>query len=52
MRKDAYAQYYKMVVEEEKLPKDKGKYLSPIVFGKTMDKGVDYEKTNRSKSNE
>ncbi len=47
-RKDAYAEQHRILVEEDKLPKDRGKYLHPDSFGQPMKKALDYQNHQKS----
>ena len=42
IRKDAFAEANRVVVEEDKQGEEKGKYLHPEVFGKDKTQGVNY----------
>ena len=42
IRNDAYAKANPMVVEKDKAPNEKGKYLSPELFGQPKEKGIHY----------
>jgi hypothetical protein len=44
IRKDAYAEKYRIPVEEMKPVTERGKYLRPDVFGLPESRGVDYQK--------
>ena len=41
-RNDAYAKGHPYVVEEEKKPEDRGKYLAPELFGQPEEKAIGY----------
>ena len=41
-RNDAYAKAHPYVVEEEKKPEDRGKYLAPELFGQPKEKTIGY----------
>ena len=43
VRNDAYAKANPFEVEQDKTPKDRGKYLSPEVFGQPKEKGIYYD---------
>ncbi len=55
IRNDAYAKANPMVVEKEKAPQDRGKYLIPELYGQPKEKGINYVKppaASVSKKNE
>jgi hypothetical protein len=43
IRQDAYAQAHRIVVEQDKAEKERGKYLYPKEHGQPEERGVDYE---------
>jgi hypothetical protein len=43
IRQDAYAQAHRIVVEQEKAEKERGKYLHPTEHGQPEERGIDYE---------
>ena len=47
IRQDAWANEHRIIPEVEKAAKDKGKYLTPEVFGQPREKGINYIKTPR-----
>ena len=44
IRNDAYAKAHPMVVEQEKAPEDRGKYLAPELYRQPKEKGIHYVK--------
>jgi hypothetical protein len=44
IRNDAYAKAHPMVVEEEKAPNERGKYLMPELFGQPKEMSINYIK--------
>ena len=49
IRKDPYAKAYPIIVEEEKKPHEKGKYLNPELYGKPLEKSINYIKQDIKK---
>ncbi len=47
-RKDTYAEKHRKLAEEDKLAKDRGKYLHPDSFGQRIEKALDYQKHQKS----
>lgn len=47
IRKDAYAEANRIIVEIEKEGKDKGLYIHPEAFGKSKELGIDYKRNRR-----
>lgn len=43
IRKDKFAEKYRIIVEQEKSIEDKGKYMHPEVFGLNADQGIQYK---------
>ena len=43
IRKDKFAEKYRIIVEQEKSQEEKGKYMHPEVFGKSVEQGVQYK---------
>jgi len=50
-RKDAYAEKYRIQVEEQKVTEEKGRYLHPEVFGLPKEMGIDYDRMKKRESN-
>lgn len=46
VRQDPWAQEHPVVVEEEKKPHEKGKYLTPELYGKPENQGIHYHKVD------
>jgi hypothetical protein len=46
VRQDPWAQEHPVVVEEEKKPHEKGKYLTPELYGKPETQGIHYHKVD------
>lgn len=47
IRKDPYANAHRIPVEEEKSPKERGKYLHPDVYGKPETMGVNHDNLHK-----
>ena len=43
IRKDKFAEKYRIIAEQEKSAEEKGKYMHPEVFGKSIEQGVHYK---------
>jgi hypothetical protein len=43
IRKDKFAEKYRIIVEQEKSKEEKGKYMHPEVYGKSVEEGVNYK---------
>lgn len=47
IRRDAFAEANPMLVEEDKAPEQRGRYLQPAAYGLPPEKGVDWELIQR-----
>ena len=52
IRNDAYAKANPMIVEQEKAQSERGKYLSPELFGQPKEMGINYVKPPVSQEND